>query len=219
MADADIMARASGRTRGRPKLEDGAQIEGHLLDVALKEFLAKGYGGASMSAIVRTAGVSKTTLYSRHGSKEALFRAIMRQQVDRLAAATTLTSASGPMTLEEGLKSYANRTLEISLEGDLLAVNRLINSESHRFPELGMAAVERTELGISQIVWFIDECARTSGVTCPDPRAFAEAFIMALRGWYGNALLANRTVTPAERRVWVDRMVPAMIAGCGSVAA
>jgi len=218
MAITEGKAKGERRARGRPNAEEGAQIETHLLTVALGEFIAKGYGGASMAQIVRSARVSKTTLYSRFGSKEALFRAIMRQQVEKLAAATALTSAGDPMTLEEGLRRYANRTLKTSLEGDLLAVNRLINSEAHRFPELGLAAVERSDLGMAQVASFIGQCCESSNRSCPDPQALAEAFILMLRGWYINALLADRDVTPAERKRWVDRMVKALVAGCGGTA-
>ena len=59
---------APRRPRGRPKLEDVAQIESRLLDVALQEFLAEGYGGTSLTRIVKAAGISKTTLYTRLSS-------------------------------------------------------------------------------------------------------------------------------------------------------
>lgn len=199
--------------RGRPLLEDVAQIEERLLEVALQEFLDKGYGGASLSQIVKSAAISKTTLYSRYGSKEALFRAIMHRQVERLGAVATLTS-SLPMDLSRGLMAYANRTLAISLEGDLLAVNRLIYGEAHRFPELASAAAERTQVGIGQIAWFIQQCAHASGRHCADPQSAAEAFILLLRGWHANAMLADRVISSGEREAWVERIVPAFVAGC-----
>lgn len=204
------------RSRGRPTLDDAARIEERLLAAALEEFLDSGYGGASLSKVVRAAGISKTTLYSRFHSKEALFRAIMERQVEKLAAATTLTSPDGLLDLAQGLENYANRSLEMSLSGDLLAVNRLIFSEAHRFPELGMAAAERAQLGIAQIAWFIEQCALRDDRPVPDCRATAEVFIYMLRGWYVNAMLANRAVSADERRAWVARAVPAFIGGLGA---
>jgi AcrR family transcriptional regulator len=201
------------RTRGRPKLEDVAELESKLLAVALKEFMQHGYGGASMARIVRIAGVSKTTLYSRFPSKELLFRAIIREQIEHLSAATTLRSVEGRPSLEQGLLSYADRSLATSLEAEHLQVNRLIYSESHRFPELGKAAAERTEMGVQQIAGFIRERAEADRVPCRDPEGAAEAFIFMLRGWYVNVMLTNRKVTPAQRRQWVERAVHALIAG------
>ena len=203
------------RPRGRPTPELAASLEQGLLEVALREFVAHGYGGASLSRIVKAAHISKTTLYSRFASKEALFRAIMRDQIERLGAATTLTSSGEAADLASGLVRYANRTLEVSLSGELLSLNRLIYSESHRFPELGIAAAERTELGIAQVAWFIERHTG-DGSDAPsgfDARALAEAFIFMLRGWYVDAMLANRIVPEDERKAWVARMVPVLVRG------
>ncbi len=199
------------RLRGRPRPEEVAAIETKLLAVALQEFLEHGYGGASMNRIVKVAGVSKTTLYSRFASKEALFRAIMSQQIEQLSPSTALRSDNGLLGLEQGLKSYANQMLELSLEGDLLGVNRLVYSESHRFPELGAAAAERTALGIQRISRFIDDCAIADGISCQDPGTAAEVFILAIRGWYINVMLTNQKVTPALREDWVSRAVHVLL--------
>ena len=201
----------SDRSPGRPRLEDVELIDNELVTVALEEFLQHGYGGTSMNRIVKAAGVSKTTLYSRFSSKEALFRAIVQQQIDQLAAAELLKTRVGSPDLVQGLTSYANRMLELSLQGELLGVNRLIYSESHRFPELGAAAAERTELGVKQISAFIEECAFADGIPCKDSAIIAEAFILMIRGWYINVMLTNRKVSPAQRKHWVDRAVHALL--------
>jgi len=197
-------------SRGRPRLEDVAGIERKLLAVALKEFMRCGYGGTSLRRIVSVAGISKTTLYSRFSSKEQLFRALMRQQVDHLSAATSLRPDAGRLDLVRGLKAYANRTLEISLKGDLLEINRLIYSESQRFPELGAAAAERTQLGVQQVANFIRDCAIADGIPCSDPEGIAEAFIHMLRGWYVNVMLTDKEVPIARRKRWVERAVDAL---------
>ena len=199
------------RSRGRPKLEDVAAIENRLLDVALKEFVKHGYGATSMTSIVTAAEVSKTTLYSRFSSKEKLFRAIMHQQIDRIGAHAALKPNQGRPDLAQGLQAYANRMLDVSLKGSLLEVNRLVYSESQRFPELGAAAAERTEVGIGQIADFIEECAAADGLPCRDPRGVAEAFIHMLRGWYVNVMLTNRKISPDTREQWVKRAVHAIL--------
>lgn len=202
---------ASGRSAGRPKLEDVAAIERSLLSVALKEFIAHGYGGSSLTKIVKAAGVSKTTLYSRFESKEQLFRAIMQEEIKRLDAATVLKSQGKRPDLVEGLNAYANHMLELNLQGDLLAVNRLISSESHRFPELASASAERAELGINRISSFIMECAKADRIPCKDPTAVAEAFIFMLRGWHMNAMTTNLKTSAAQREKWVARAVHTLL--------
>jgi TetR/AcrR family transcriptional repressor of mexJK operon len=204
------MATEERRTRGRPKQEDVAEIDGAVLEIALQEFLAHGYGAASVTRMVRNGRISKTTVYSRFESKEQLFRAIMDQQIERLSVEGALRS-TGRLDLEAGLVAYANRTLQISLEGDLLQVNRLLYSESHRFPELGAAAAARTELGIMQVSAFITECAAADGIPCRDSRAIAEAFIFMLRGWYLTVMLRNQDVSVRERQKWAKRAVGVLI--------
>lgn len=201
----------SRRPRGRPRPEDVADIEDHLLAVALQEFQDQGYGAASVSRIVKTAGMSKTTLYSRYPSKEQLFRAILKRQIERYSPWASLGVETGPLNLERGLKAYANRALELSLHNDELAVNHLIYSEIHRFPELGVAAAERTEIGINRVAEFIRKCAVAEETPCKDPGAVAEVFIHMIRGWYINVMLSRRDVTDAQRKRWVDRAVRTLL--------
>lgn len=199
------------RRRGRPTSDEVADIGKHLLDIALQEFLEHGYGGASLSRMVRKAGVSKTTLYSRFPSKEAMFLAIVERQIEGLSPAELLNSAAGPMGLEEGLRKYACHMLDESMKGELLGVNRLMYGESHRFPELGKAAARRTQLGITRIATFIDECAKREGFQCSDSQAVAELFILAIRGWYIDVMISHRKVSAKQRASWVDRALHVML--------
>lgn len=201
----------SGRTRGRPRPEEVAALESELLDVALGEFLQHGYGGTSMTRIVKMAGISKGTLYSRYASKAELFRAIVHAQIERISPVASLQVNGVSLGLEAGLTAYADHMLATNLEGDLLGVNRLIYSESHRFPELGAAAEERTTLGIKRIEGFIQTCADADGLPCKDPRGVAEAFILMLRGWYVNAILTNSEVSVEQRKCWVKRAVHILV--------
>jgi len=187
------------------------EIENMLIEAALEEFLEHGYGSASLDRVVKRARVSKTTLYSRYASKEELFRAIVYQQINRINPASLLQVDSHSFSLEEGLKSYANTMLELNLKGEMLGVNRLINSESGRFPELGTAAAERTQLGIDRISRFIADCAKSDGIPCRAPDSVARAFILMIRGWYTHILLTNQKVTKTQRQRWVEEAVHVLV--------
>lgn len=202
---------SSNRAAGRPKLEDVALIDKKLLSTALKEFAAHGYGAASLNQIVKSAGISKSTLYSRYESKDQLFKAVMDEEIRRLDGASILHSGSMRPDLLQGLQAYANHMLELNLQGDLLAVNRLISSESQRFPELAASAAERAKLGVKRISGFIQMCARADGIPCQDPDSVAEAFIFMLRGWHMNAMLTNRKVPASKREQWVSRAVHTLL--------
>jgi AcrR family transcriptional regulator len=203
------------RPRGRPRSEDVSAIDEKLVTIALREFQHQGYGATSMNAIARAAHVSKTTLYSRFPSKESLFRAVMRDQIKQLDRARVLQLLNTCDDLAAGLEDYANYMLEWSLKGGLLKVNRLIYSESHRFPELGAAAAERSRLGVSEIAAFIGRRAIQDNIPCRDAESVAEAFICMTRGWYADAMLRNRTVPSGEREQWVRRVVHVLVASRG----
>ena len=90
-------------------------------------------------------------------------------------------------------------------------MNHLIYSEIHRFPELGLAAAERTESGIDRIAEYIRICADAENIPCKDPDAIAEVFIHLLRGWYINVMLSHRKVSDAQMEKWVERVVRTMM--------
>lgn len=211
MSPAKQINNAPKRSRGRPKLEDAADIDKLLLDAALAEFLEHGYGGASVSRMVRKVGISKTTVYSRFASKEEIFRAIIDRQITQLSPAELLNTPIGPLSLEEGLRRYAYHMLDVSMASDILGVNRLMYSESHRFPELGAAASMRTQLGIKRIAQFIHGCTEREGAPCRDPHAAAEIFILAIRGWYLDLMITNRKVSAKQRKEWVDKSLHVLL--------
>lgn len=64
----------------------GAPRRRQLLDIACAQFLANGYEGTSMDAIVAAAGGSKATLYRHFGDKQALFAACVGHLCDEFLA-------------------------------------------------------------------------------------------------------------------------------------
>ncbi len=55
-----------------------------IVAAAARVFLDSGYGAASMDAIADEAGVSKQTVYSHFGAKDALFQAIIEDKCEQL---------------------------------------------------------------------------------------------------------------------------------------
>ncbi|ARP73575.1 TetR/AcrR family transcriptional regulator [Streptomyces pluripotens] len=56
-----------------------------LLEVAAREFAARGYEHASLNAIIHTCGMSKSSFYHYMGSKAALFDTVVREATGALA--------------------------------------------------------------------------------------------------------------------------------------
>lgn len=195
------------KTRGRPKLEDVAALESKLLSSALREFLEHGYGGASMARIVKDAGVSKTTLYSRFPSKEHLFRAIVNHQARTIPPPSVNPQPEdGQHSLAQALKFHANRMLEFNLREEVRGIHRLTYTEAHRFPEISNAVMDRVDIGISRIADLIRTVPQSDEV-CDDPEALAEVFFWVVGGWHLFTTLTNQNPSDEERERWLERAV------------
>ena len=81
--------------------ERGRATRDQIIDVAVRLFGSDGYENTSIEAVLRTAGVSRGSLYHHFPSKEALFSAVVEHLqedvTNRLAAAGE--DASGPADL------------------------------------------------------------------------------------------------------------------------
>ncbi len=204
---------ASRRARGRPRLEEVVSIEGELLEGALRLFVQYGYGATTMTAIAQSMQISKTTLYSRFPTKEALFRAIIETQIGRVANRSGFQEAEArSLGLAEGLEQYVARMLEVSLHPEQLEIDWLILSEARRFPELGAAAIERTRASVAQVAEFIREQAHQEGIPCSNPVAVAETLLQSIRGWFLAAMLAVNKPSLDEQVEWAKRTIGMLIA-------
>jgi AcrR family transcriptional regulator len=126
------------RPTGRPSAEAAERLHEALLDAALKEFIERGFAGASMEGIARAAGVTKRTLYRRARDKSALFVAVVERHA-RLAGAPGLQQIRSG-TLDERLKRASDVMLAWFLQPNSLGLYRTIISEAARRPDFGVQA-------------------------------------------------------------------------------
>lgn len=118
--DSSTAARPAGP--GRPKdLGKRAAI----LDAARQMFVALGYEGASMDQIAATAGVSKLTVYSHFGDKEALFAAAVKAHCEQQMP-TSLFDAGPGVPLRERLLQIADAFFAMVSAPDALAGHRIM---------------------------------------------------------------------------------------------
>jgi AcrR family transcriptional regulator len=106
-----------------------------IVDAAIDEFLEKGFAATRVEDIARRAGVAKGTIYLNFKDKEALFAAIVQQEIRPKVD----TAALGPLP-EETLRDYAGRVI-VPLVSELVnsrraALIRLLIGEAGRFPKL-----------------------------------------------------------------------------------
>lgn len=106
-----------------------------IVEAAITEFLQKGFAATRMEDIARCAGVAKGTIYLNFKDKEALFAAIVEQEI----RPNVDTAALGPRP-GEALADYADRVI-VPLFGELVgsrraAIIRLLIGEAGQFPKL-----------------------------------------------------------------------------------
>lgn len=87
---------------------DPDNSKSRLLEAARAEFSAKGIAGARVDAIARRAGVNKQLVYYHFGSKDELFRELLRQ---RLASPKKIPDDEKPTTGAR-MAAAAHRHLE-----------------------------------------------------------------------------------------------------------
>jgi AcrR family transcriptional regulator len=74
----------SGSTDKTPRTERGRRTLRAILDAATAEFGEKGFHEASISGITRRAGVALGSFYTYFDSKDAVFRALVRDMSDQV---------------------------------------------------------------------------------------------------------------------------------------
>jgi TetR/AcrR family transcriptional repressor of mexJK operon len=153
-----------------------------IVEAATRVFLDLGYGAASMDAIAAEAGVSKQTVYSHFGAKEALFEAIIEDKCDELLAPVFEAFRPGH-DHAKALDEVAWQFLSVILAPPSTALFRVIVSESVRFPELANAFYRAgPQTAVDNLAGYLKELNRAGVIATNDPMASARQFFALLRG-------------------------------------
>jgi TetR/AcrR family transcriptional regulator len=83
------------------RVRDPEGTKRKILAAALQEFSAKGIDGARVDAIAARAGVNKQLLYYYFGSKDGLFRAVLRERLAARAPESAQVDRAAPQRLAE----------------------------------------------------------------------------------------------------------------------
>src|SRR5881397_2295928 len=109
---------------------------GEIVAAALDVFVEHGFAAAKLSDVARRAGVTKGTVYLYFDSKEALFKAVVRETIvpviaqgEALARAFT---GSARELMEQLVREYCRLVGETAVAG----VPKLMMAEAATFPEL-----------------------------------------------------------------------------------
>lgn len=168
---------------------------------AAQVFMASGYGAASMDQIATEAGVSKQTVYSHFGAKDALFEEIVSCKCEELMGADGMRvaqDADPDVVLFESAKKFLN----VVLNDHSITLYRVILSECGRFPELAQAFYRAgPKVATERLAGYLDKMNEQGKLKIADPKPAAGLFFAMLRGdLYLQRILALREM-PGEDEI------------------
>lgn len=177
-----------------PRTARGRATQRKLLDAAAIEFGEKGFHEASISSITQRAGTALGSFYTYFESKEALFRALVRDMSAQVggAAASAMAAESDPMARERAALAGFLDFVRAHKE-----VYRIIDEAEFVDPEIYRAHYETTA---RRMTGRLAEAAK-AGAVRDDVDEFHAWAIMGM-----NVFLGLRYA------VWGDEMTPQEIA-------
>lgn len=185
-----------------------------LLDIAAETFIADGFGGASINVIVKRAGASKASLYSRFPTKEDLFVAVLEHRMNQIFKDVSANVAQD-LPLREALLGFGMEVLHSALSDAQIALIRIISMEALRFPQLGSRFFELGPArGQAALARFFRKQICTGALRDESPMIMAQHFI----GLVAGPPLLRRllgVISPLDKgkqsRIYLERAVDAFI--------
>jgi TetR/AcrR family transcriptional regulator, mexJK operon transcriptional repressor len=107
-----------------------------ILKIATDLFLAKGYDGVSVDAIVARAGGTKTNVYKHFGGKAELFAAVIEELCQQIVHSFADLELDG-MDPEDALRQVGRHFLTALFSQRSVRQHRIVVAESVRFPSVG----------------------------------------------------------------------------------
>jgi AcrR family transcriptional regulator len=203
---------------GRPSRAEALRLRERILVAATELFLAEGYGSTSIEAVAKHAGVSKRTLYDRFDDKAVLFAAVVHRIIAQIRPPPEVPLVEGA-TLADILRRLALLILRAALSPQAIALHRLVNAESARFPELVRAvASEGSTREATNLIGSLLERGLSDSKLSAENREFAAAqfIFMVVALPQRRAMGFGTPMTQAELDVWAVKVVGLFLDGCRS---
>jgi AcrR family transcriptional regulator len=202
---------------GRPTLQESAVRMQRVLDVAKRNFLLAGYPETCLDKIARESRIAKKTIYSRFGSKAGLFSAILQQlRHSWIARLQNIVIESNRP--ESVLEAAALQLLDVSTRPETIELQRLLLTESRRFPDLIEDHYdERGELtGMAPLADYLQQAVKDGKLQLEDAELAAEQFAHLVLGGIRERMLhgvAKRPNVSARKRI-AKQAVGIFLKGC-----
>jgi TetR/AcrR family transcriptional repressor of mexJK operon len=192
------------RGAGRPTREQAEARHQELLDAALDLFLEHGFELATIEMIATRVSMTKRTVYARYADKASLFRAAVQRAIERQIVPQEVLEGFDKGDLAETLESIARLRIGQVMTPNGLRLQRIINTESYRFPEIFTAnLVQSAKPVIDFVAGLLDRAAAAGQIGPTDAKLAASAFMSMVVGGQVRTIVSGRMPKRAE----VDRKV------------
>jgi len=180
-----------------------------ILKGATTLFLEQGFNAVSMDKIALAAPVSKATLYKYFASKSDLLAAVISELCAVLLQTIDDVSVESE-SVENNLKTIATGFVDLIFAEEALAIYRLVISECHTFPELGLLVYNSgPQAALELLERYLEKINRHEQVSIPDTVFAADAFFSLLKGdLHFQCLLGIKSVpSEAEKMEHINKVV------------
>lgn len=190
--------RATRKTRpraGRPTLEQARLRHEELLDEALEQFLEKGFVMTTIDAIAVAVGMTKRTVYSRYVDKKALFAAAVQRAIERWIVPVQALQVLDTNDLEGTLTAVARIRMQNANSPAGLRLQRILNAESYRFPEIFALAYDQgTVPTVNFLADLLRRHTKAGTIRVKQPEIAALSFLSMVIGAPSRAMLWGDSV-------------------------
>lgn len=192
-----------------------------ILAAAEEMFLRSGFLGTNMDELAARSQVSKQTVYTHFGSKEALFVELVTTMTDAASnrVHNEVADPADAAELQAYLRDYADRQLEVVMTPRLLQLRRLVIGEVGRFPELARALYESgPNRAIAALAAVFSRLGERGMLSVDDPEVAASQFNwLIMAGPLNEAMLLGDEAIPdaRARRRHVEDAVRTFLAAYG----
>jgi AcrR family transcriptional regulator len=107
-----------------------------ILSAALAVFTDRGFAATKLEDVAKRAGVTKGTIYLYFDSKEALFKALIRETIVPVIAQGEALAQSFTGSARELLEQLVREYWRLVGETSLVGIPKLMIAEANNFPEL-----------------------------------------------------------------------------------
>ncbi len=181
---------------GRPKdLGKRAAI----LDAAKQMFTQHGFDGSSMDAIAALAGVSKLTVYSHFGDKDALFSEAVRAKCEEQMPPDLFANLEGPLRAQ--LTSIAHAFFALITSDEALSMHRMMlmqSSDEHVRRMFWEAGPQRVKDAFAD---YLRQRVASGELIVPDIQRAASQFFCLLKGELHMRMASGLCARPGKQEV------------------